>query len=280
MKGTVKKLVMSCALAAVALALPVQAAEPPAAIKEAGKIRILTDATYPPMAYYDPATEKLAGLDIELGNEIGKRLGVEVEWINSKYAQLVPSLDTGRGDMIISGMGDTPERQETFDFIDYIKIGGQFYTAAGNESLNSLDDVCGKSVAGGRASTIPGDVTVWSDANCVAKGKPAVEAVGVQDSNAARISVELGRTDAAAIGAHTVRYNMQLYPGKFKMVGEPINEKVAGVTFLKKDTELRDAVHAAMKEMVADGAYQKILDNWKMGDLTIIPLTVNMKPAE
>jgi polar amino acid transport system substrate-binding protein len=280
MKFTVYALLTICAVAAINTASLSHASELPKGIKDAGKIRILVDTIYPPMAYVDPASGKLRGLDIELGDEIGKRLGVQVDWVTSSYAQLVPSLKTNRGDLIMSGMGDTTERQETFDFIDYIKIGGQFYTLSTNGSLNTRADLCGRSVGGGRASTIPGDVKAWSDENCVAQGKPAINVVGTETANDARMSVQLGRIDAAAIGAHTVRYNMGLFPDRFKLIGEPFNGKVAGVTFLKKDTALRDAVHAAMKEMVADGTYKRILEKWEMGDLAIIPLTVNNKQAQ
>ncbi len=278
MKHTAR-ILLSC-VATLMLTASSYASELPASIKEANKIRMLVDAVYPPMEYFDPDTGKLTGLDVDLGEEIGKRLGVEVEFINAKFAQLIPSLETGRADLIISSMGDTKERQETLDFIDYLKIGGQFYTLSGSDSFNTREDLCGYGVATGRSTSIPEEIRTWSAENCVSQGKPAINVVDAQTVADARVSLELGRADAAAVGAHAVRYNMQLFPGRFKLVGEPFNGKVAGVAFLKKDSELRDAVHAAMNDMVADGTYQKIFDKWKMGDLTIVPLTINNQPAK
>ena len=63
------------ALAAVALATPALAQDVPDRIKKAGKLVIATMPNYPPITYKDPATSKLMGFDIELGEAIAKELG-------------------------------------------------------------------------------------------------------------------------------------------------------------------------------------------------------------
>ena len=69
------RLSLSLGLAALAGIASARAAELPAEIKQAGTLRLTVNATYAPMEYRDPATSELVGLDIDLANELAKRLG-------------------------------------------------------------------------------------------------------------------------------------------------------------------------------------------------------------
>src|SRR3546814_15813203 len=109
------------ALLAAAIAFPATAAEPPEKIKAAGKVVIATMPNYPPITYKDPATNTLKGFDIELGEAIAKEMGVKVEWQEIAFAQMLPSLQTGRVDLVMAGMSDLPTRRELQDFVDYLK---------------------------------------------------------------------------------------------------------------------------------------------------------------
>jgi polar amino acid transport system substrate-binding protein len=156
---------------ALASGLPAMAQELPARIKDAGKIVIATMPNYPPITYKDPATNELQGFDIELGEAIGKELGVKVEWQEIAFAQMLPSLQTGRVDLAMAGMSDKKARQETADFVDYLTSGAQFYTSkALAGEIKMVDDLCGKSVGASRSTDWPAQIAAWSDANCVAKG--------------------------------------------------------------------------------------------------------------
>ncbi len=92
---------------------PAFAGEIPAAIKAAGALHLSVNAIYPPMEYKDPATDKLAGVDIELAEAIAKKLGLSVVFAESAFEQLIPSLATGRTDCILSWLSDLPARRET-----------------------------------------------------------------------------------------------------------------------------------------------------------------------
>lgn len=157
---------------ALAFSFSAMAQDLPARIKDAGKLVIATMPNYPPITYKDPATNVLQGFDIELGEAIGKELGLKVEWQEIAFAQMLPSLQTGRVDLAMAGMSDKKARQETADFVDYMKSGAQFYTSkALAGEIKSVDDLCGKSVGASRSTDWPAQITAWSEANCVAKGK-------------------------------------------------------------------------------------------------------------
>ncbi|MBY9039656.1 transporter substrate-binding domain-containing protein, partial [Pseudomonas fluorescens] len=83
------------AVAALAAVTSAQAAELPAEIKQAGALKLTVNSTYAPMEYRDPATNELVGLDVDLANELAKRLGgLKIVWSETPFAELIPSLQT------------------------------------------------------------------------------------------------------------------------------------------------------------------------------------------
>ena len=104
------------------------------------------------------------GFDIELGEAIAKELGVQPEWQEIAFAQMLPSLQTGRVDMVMAGMSDLPARRETADFVDYMKSGPQFYTVTALAGeIKKADDLCGKAVGASRSTNWPAQMKEWSD---------------------------------------------------------------------------------------------------------------------
>lgn len=75
-----------------------QAIPLPDAIRTAGVVRIGIEATYPPMAYKDPATNERRGFNVDLVTEIAKVLGLRIQWEEMAFAQLIPALTTNRID--------------------------------------------------------------------------------------------------------------------------------------------------------------------------------------
>ena len=232
----------------------------PDRIKQAGKIIIGTNNNYPPIIFKDPATNELQGVDIDLGKAIAKQLGVEAEFQEIAFAQMLPSLQTGRIDIVMAGMSDTPARRETADFVDYMKSGAQFYTiTALADQIKTTDDLCGKTVGASRSTNWPQQIGEWSDANCVAKGKPAISVVGTEGSADARTQLKTQRLQAAAQGNETLPYFQKLEPDTYVPIGQAFTESLVGIPVLKSEPQLRDAVKAAVEKLQADGTYDQIL---------------------
>jgi polar amino acid transport system substrate-binding protein len=232
----------------------------PDRIKQAGKIIIGTNNNYPPIIFKDPATNELQGVDIDLGKAIAKQLGVEAEFQEIAFAQMLPSLQTGRIDMVMAGMSDTPARRETADFVDYMKSGAQFYTiTALADQIKSTDDLCGKTVGASRSTNWPQQIGEWSEKNCVAKGKPAITVIGTEGSADARTQLKTQRLQAAAQGNETLPYFQKLEPDTYVPIGAAFTESLVGIPVLKSEPQLRDAVKAAVEKLQADGTYDQIL---------------------
>lgn len=247
------------ALTAILAATAAQADGLPDRIKTAGKVVVANQPNYPPMEYKDPATNTLMGVDIDLGVALAKQLGTTVEWADIGFEQMVSSLETGRVDLIHSGMSDLPKRRETLDFVDYMKSGAQFYTSASRkEEFKTLTDFCGKTVGMSRRTSFPDETAKWSAANCEAKGLPAIKVVGTEGSADARAQLKQGRLDAAVQGSETLPYLTNLEKDTYAVIGEPFTAVYQGIAFSKKDTALRDAYAAALKALMASGEYKAI----------------------
>ncbi|MBB5574636.1 MULTISPECIES: ABC transporter substrate-binding protein [Rhizobium] len=228
------------------------------------ELRVLTNPIYPPMEFVDPKSGTMAGFDVDLATAIAKKLNLTPLFVASSFQELQSSLQTGRGDIIVSGMSDNPKRQEAMDFVDYITSGPIFFTSkASAASYKSNEDVCGKKVSGSRTGTFPDNVAKWSEANCVAKGKPAVLFEGSADSNAARLGMKQGRFDVVVQGIETIAYQMSVEPDTYALIGDPIlNNDVFGMGFKKDNPGLRDSVAGALDELIKDGTYDQLLKKW------------------
>lgn len=253
------------------------AASLPDAIRQAGMFRLSVNATYAPMEYHDPATNELKGLDIDIADALAKKLGVKIIWSDVAFAELIPSLATGRTDFIISGLSDRATRRETMDFIDYLKTGAQFFTMA-DSAAKEPTDLCGKKVGTTRSTSFPGDIEAWSKRSCEAAGKPPVLYVPGENSIDVRNQMKQGRIDAAVQGSETLPYAMQNEAGKYRILGAPFTLGYQGIAFRKADTALREAIMEALRDLIADGTYVAILKKYGLGDNAVAEPLVNASP--
>jgi len=259
-----KKLIVGAALSLLCAVgtWAAEAADLPAAIKDKGFVAAGIMPNYPPMDFKDPASNQLTGVDYDLGMEIGKRLGLQMKWQETAFEQMVSGLATQRLDIVLSGMTDTPERQKTVDFVDYLKTGPQFYTLDRNHSINVPSDLCGKKVGTSRRTTFPAEIAAWSAKNCEGAGKPAIVVVGAEGTADARTQLRQSRLDAAVQGSETLPYVQAQEPGAYRILGSPLTTQLSGLGVGKNNPALSQAIVDALNAMIADGSYSTILKKW------------------
>ncbi len=261
------------------LALPVSGQSLPARIKENGDtLRIAVSPNYPPLESRDTATDALVGFDIDLGNALAKQLGVKTDWQAGTFPQLIPSLQTGRADMILSGFSDLPARRETMDFVDYLNTGAQFF-ALEDGSVKTMDALCGKTVGAVRSTNYPTFIAAWSVANCEKAGKPAIVFEGVDRGPLVQTELKQGRIDAAVQGSETIPALLQAEPNTYHVLGAPFTRNLQAIAIAKTDTGLRDAVLGALKALYADGTYTALIKKWSLEDSAAPAPTMNGDPA-
>ncbi len=260
-------------LCLLAVALPATAAGLPDAVASRGSLAVAVVPNYPPMEFRDPATDALAGFDVELGEALARKLGLRIAWQETSFEQMMPAIATGRVDAILSGMTDLATRHEAASFVDYLRSGPQFFVQQSRASgLPDLAALCGKSVGASRRTSFPKEVAAWSDAHC--PGNP-IQVVGTEGSGDARIQLKQSRIDAAVQGSETLPYVMEQEPRAYALLGTPIATQLTGIALPVKETGLQQAVAAALDDLIADGTYKALLAKWHLADNGIEKATVN-----
>ncbi|MBC9176439.1 ABC transporter substrate-binding protein [Pseudoroseomonas ludipueritiae] len=267
---------LSAAVAAMFFMAPAFAQDLPEAVRKQGHLRVGIEATYPPMAYKDPATNERRGVNVDLVTAIGKELGIELRWEEMAFAQLIPAIATNRVDFSGSSMTDLPSRREKLSFVDYIATGAQIFTTVQQQKgAQQPADFCGRSIATPRTTNYFPQAQAWSEKNCVAAGKPPIRVIGTEGAAAARTDLQQGRADGAILGAEYVVYLSQQNPGTFVTIGEPISRNLSGMAFAKEQAPLRDAVAGALSRLISNGTYMEILKKHGLEKQALSAITID-----
>ena len=257
-----------CAADASAMAVEL----PPEIVKQ-GSIKVAIVPNYPPLEFKDPATNALTGFDVELGEALGKKLGIKIDWQQTSFDQMMPAIATGRVDAILSGMTDMASRQDTATFVDYLRNGPRFFVQHSRAAeLKEMKAFCGKKVGASRRTSFPKLIAAWSDANCA--GNP-IQFVGTEGSADARTQLRQGRIDAAVQGGETLPYMMDLEPDTYVPVGDVFALQFTGLALNIKEKALQQAVVEAIDALIADGTYRALLTKWKLTDYGVEKATIN-----
>jgi polar amino acid transport system substrate-binding protein len=259
---------------------PELAALLPHAIVEKGRLDIAVDIPFPPMAMYDDANREI-GFDPELGRLIGQKLDIDVSINKQAFDSVIPSLQAGKNDLIMSGMNDTPERQETLNFVDYTHGGFAILVNAGNAvGITTQSDLCGKTVSVQKA-TVQGDLLRAMDC-----GSAPVQVTELPSDLDAQTALRAGKSDAYVADAVVAEYAAATTDDgeAFDVVRDPENPAgfspvYSGIGILKDDAELTEAIRQALQALIDEGAYQEVLERNNIGAYAVESAEVNQGAA-
>jgi cystine transport system substrate-binding protein len=246
-----KSLIVAGAIQALAI-LPGHTGANLDAIKAAGVFKIGTEGTYAPFTYHDESG-KLVGFDVEIGEELAKRLGVKAEFLEGKWDGLIAGLDANRYDAVINQVGITEERKAKYDFSDpYIASKAALIVHEDNAEIKSFADLSGKRAA----------QSLTSNYGKMAE-QAGAELIGTDGFDQSIALVVQGRADA------TINDSLSFLDFQKKQPNAPVKiaateDKAAysGVIVRKGDPELVAAINDALKEMKADGTYRNIAEKY------------------
>jgi len=262
---------------ALLLAILTAAAAGPILCTAAEPIIAAVVPNYPPLEYKDPATGKLTGFDIELGEALAARAGTTIRWQETSFDQMMSALATGRVTLVLSGMSDAPDRRATVHFIDYLRTGPQFFTLKAHAAaFADMTALCGKRVGASRRTTFPVEIGLWSDEHCDRQGRPAIIVLGTDGSADARLQLRQSRVDAAVQGAETLGYLLAQEPDSFVTVGRMFGApQYQGIAIDRRNDALLHQLGAAMNALIAEGSYARIAAKWGLGEFTVTQLMVD-----
>lgn len=248
----------------------------PEEYRDAGTFAVAVNPSSPPLKYLDDDGE-FTGLAPDLMNAAADVLGLKAEMLQTSFDALLPGLEAKRFDVILS-INDFADRREQIDFIDYLWAGTAI-TGSSNLDQDSVtpDTLCGLSVGYARGNVQQGLLEKASK-QCAKDGDDGVEAVGFQDVNAALLAVSSGQVDAVWGDATSMVYSAENEPDVYKVLYEEKSGPY-GVGVHKDDVELRDALQAALKKCVEEGAYDDLLAHYGLTDYALPEMPLNKGPA-
>ncbi len=248
----------AAALLQLAAFAPVQAGQNLDEVKSAGVLKIGTEGTYAPFTYHD-ASGALVGFDVEIGQEVAKRLGVKPEFLEGKWDGLIAGLDANRYDAVINQVGITEERKKKYDFSEpYIASKAVLIVRGDDEEIKDFADLKGKKSA----------QSLTSNFGKLAQASGA-ELVGTDGFDQSIQLVLTGRADATINDSLSfLDFKKQKPDANVKIAAEKPDADYSGIIIRKGEPELLEAINKALAEIKADGTYEKISQKYFGADVS------------
>lgn len=250
----------------------------PKSIQASKVIKVGSDIAYPPVEFRDESGQTV-GIDPDLADAMGKQLGVRFEFENGTFDTLLTGLRSKRYDIAMSAMSDTKDRQngvdagtgkkvgEGVDFVDYFTAGVSLYTKKGGDrSIKTWADLCGKKIVVQRG-TVSHGLAKEQARKCEAGKTLSIEAFDNDQQAQTRLRSG-GGADAGASDFPVAAYAVKTSGGgkDFQLVGEQVEAAPYGIAVAKANTQLRDALKAALDAIIKNGEYDKVISKWGVED--------------
>jgi polar amino acid transport system substrate-binding protein len=254
---------------------PSIAGQVPADVKSSGELTVAADATYAPDEFIAADGKTVIGMDADLAKAIADLMGLKATVTNQTFDSIIPGIDAGKYDLGMSSFTDTKEREQTVDFVTYATAGESFFVNAdGGPTINSIDDLCGLKVGAEKGTTEADDATAQSK-KCTDAGKPAVSVSVFPDQSGANVALSSGRVEVGFADTPVADYAVKQSDGKFELSPAPSIANAPYGIAMAKDSGLQQPVLAAVKALMADGTYKKIMDYWGLQSIVISNPTIN-----
>jgi polar amino acid transport system substrate-binding protein len=235
------------------------AADALASVKQAGVLKVGTETAFAPFDFIDAG--KHVGLNVDLFAEIGKELGVKIEWVALPWEGVLPGLEAGKFDIVAGPATITKARMERYRFSPPIADATDaLLKRAGDESIMKPEDIAGKTVGGGKASAQLSQLQDFA--------KTLDEKVEIREypgNNEAYADLAAGRIAAVGNSLPNIAFVAKQRPDTFAVVKPPFGPKTYFGYVGRKDADhasLMDAIDKAILKIKADGRLAKLQEKW------------------
>ncbi|WP_445683399.1 transporter substrate-binding domain-containing protein [Sporosarcina sp. FSL K6-6792] len=222
-------------------------------IQEKGEIVVATSGTLYPASYHDGESKELTGYEVEIMNELGKRLKLEIKYVEMGLDGMLTSLNSGQADLAVNDIEITPEREEKFTFSEPYKysFGTAIVRKSDHSGIESLEDLKGKKAAGAATS-------VYMQ---VGRDHGAEEVIYDNVTNDVYLrDVSIGRTDVILNDYYLQKLALAAFP-EFEIMIHPdikYHPNVQAIIMKKDNDELLKQVNSVLVDMHADGTISEL----------------------
>jgi polar amino acid transport system substrate-binding protein len=235
-------------------------------------LTVAADATYAPNEFLADDGKTVVGMSADLGEALGKAMGVQLKFVNAPFDGILPGLAAGKYDIGLSSFTDTKEREQTVDFVTYYSAGTSFFVRSeGGPQIGNLADLCGHTIAV-QKGTVQADDAEAQAKKCESGAE--LKVLVLPDQPAANLALSSGRADVSMADSPVAAYQVKKSDGRFKLVGRPFGTAPYGIA-VPKGSDLTQPLLRAVKSIMRDGSYDAVLRKWGVQVGAIDDPTVN-----
>jgi polar amino acid transport system substrate-binding protein len=222
---------------------------------QSGVLQVGSCLDYPPFETVKGGVEQ--GFDVDMTDEIAKRLGLKVEWVRADFDTIFTAVAGGQFDMVAAASTITPEREQTVTFSDPYYIARQAIVVNPQQTpdITSGSDIGSGDVVGVQKGTTGKD---WAEENLQPKGAEVKTYTSATD---AFRDLEGGGVQAVVNDEPSSAEYLKEFTS-LKIVETIDTNEHYGFAFAPDNTGLVAAVNKALADMIADGTYQEIFKKW------------------
>ncbi|MGI6229845.1 MAG: transporter substrate-binding domain-containing protein [Tractidigestivibacter sp.] len=218
-------------------------------------LTVAMELAYPPFETKD-ADGNPDGVSVQFMKDFGEKYGYDVQIVDTSWDGLIPSLQTGKADCIMSSMTITDERKEAVDFTEPYANAQLALLANADSDISSIDDINqpGKTIAVKTGST--GDTYATEHlTNCTI--------TRLSDESACVTEVAQGKADGFIYDQLTIYRNQKANPDTTKAIYIPFQETEKwGIAVRKGDDELLSQLNEFIEESKTDGEFDKLTEQY------------------
>ncbi|MCB1485910.1 MAG: transporter substrate-binding domain-containing protein [Bauldia sp.] len=254
----------------------------PQAIKDAGVITIATDANYPPCQSFASDNVTIIGYEPDLWNAITQKLGITYKVDSIAFAGLIPGVESGRYDMASECISDNLEREKRVDFVVHAYATGAVYTLADNTTITEdTKSLCGLTVGVQQGFDFINVVNNVMTPHCEKAGLPAITANEYPSADAVLLSLYSGRVDFVLNNLAAAQAIEAAAPKPVRLVtNQHLPKYYNGMVVKKGNTELAEALLAALEAVHEAGVYDQIMAKWGISALALDEPGINLAASK
>ncbi len=228
-----------------------------------------TNAAFPPYEYKEG--DAIVGIDAEIAKAIADKLGMELEIKDVDFGAIIGGVQSGKYDFGMAGMTVTDERKESVDFTDTYATAVQVVIVKEDCKYESYEDFYTGFDADGNPAGVKDDIAIGvqqdTTGDIYSSDKP--EKWGFGEDRVTKFktgadaveALKAGKVMAVIIDNEPAKSFVAANKG-LKIMDAAYAEEDYAICVSKKNTELRDNINKALKELIADGTVQKIIDKY------------------
>lgn len=224
---------------------------------------------------------KKEGFDYDLCTGIAKELGVKINWVNNGFDSLIPGLEANRFDALCTAVDITAPREQIMNMIQYTKWGQTMFTLKKNASsfrtCHGGTNACYSEFAGKTVAVPSGGNEVLALEAANKKMKDPMKLMQFGLNQEVFTAVANGTAVAGFLDDPEFKYYNSNNGSPFAAILIGADSTPVGLTTLKANTQLANALVKGLKKMKADGTYARILKKWNLG--AVPAFTINPKPT-